>query len=242
MEKQAQQVLENLDDILAATDKAAPVRSKPYELARGLDVREFGRTGKERDRWQEKHWEEAIYHRWAESKDGLHESVPFQSVVSYQVMLRNTNDDRGWGEVDLLGASAEGLPVVIELKSKISEYLLRALTEGVAYSVAIRKAWQCGNLREEWKKRTRSSNVPKTLGVVPVVVAAPSNCWNRWKGCPGEGKRFRASKPALQAIVDLAEKLANRGFPVSFVEVGGGRTSDGKGLPSIECATPVSIA
>ena len=91
--------------------------------------------------------------KWKEDEAGLDPWVPFRKVVSYQVMLRNTNEDRGWGELDLLGATAENVPVAIELKIHPGEYLLRAIVEVLAYGVAIRKAWNATDecpLSSQW--------------------------------------------------------------------------------------------
>lgn len=242
MEMQAKQIADHLDSLLQKTEDAAPVRAKPYALTRNPEIRTFSSTGREKDRWQEKHWEEACYHKWADGTDKLHSLIPFRRAVSYQVMLRNTNADKGWGEIDLLGASAEGLPVVVELKSKTSEYILRALTEGVAYAVAIKKAWSGKTLRKEWQERLELPHVPERLGVVPVAVAAPSLCWSRWKGDPGEENAFRVPKSAFQAIAQLSTLLGDRGYPISFVELLGGQRCDDHGLPVIQTARPVPIS
>src|SRR5215217_1080991 len=62
-----------------------------------------------------------------------------RSVVSYQVMLRDANTDKRWGEVDLLGRFPQGWPVVVELKGASSkEPPLRGIVEGVAYAIALR--------------------------------------------------------------------------------------------------------
>jgi hypothetical protein len=52
-------------------------------------------------------------------------------------------DVKQWGEVDLVGRSPEGAPVVIELKGASSnEPPLRGIAEGVAYAIALRQAWR----------------------------------------------------------------------------------------------------
>lgn len=245
MDEQAQQMVSHLDALIERTEEVAPVRTAAYALTRKPEVRTFGCTGREKDRWQEKQWEDACYHAWSDNADGLSTPVPFRRIVSYQVMLRNTNADTGWGKVDLLGASAESLPVVIELKSKISEYLLRAIVEGVAYAVAIKKAWSQDkphNLRVQWEERLALGHLAETLTAVAVVVAAPSACWARWKGDAGQEKSFRVQKEALEVIADLRTMLNRRGYPVSFVEVLGGKSADAHGLPTIEGARTVSIS
>src|SRR3954447_23960210 len=109
--EQADSLLEGIDDLIAATERAAPVRARqPYVLARhraGTPVNEEAR------------WERAIWSEWSQADS---EFVPgvCSGIVSYQVMLRDANTDKGWGEVDLLGRSPEGCPVVIELKGASS--------------------------------------------------------------------------------------------------------------------------
>ena len=92
-------------------------------------------------------------------------------------MLRETNKNHGWGELDLLGATAEKIPVAIELKIFPREYLLKAIVEVLAYGVAIRKALSgidgCP-LRSQW-----ASVVGKIESLVdrPLVVVAPAEYW-----------------------------------------------------------------
>jgi Holliday junction resolvase-like predicted endonuclease len=192
-------------------------------------------------KWDEKHWEEACYHKWSGESVGLALSIPFRKTVNYQVLLRNTNEDKGWGEIDLLAASADDLPVVIELKSKISEYLLRAVVEGLAYAVAIKKAWSQSNLRLQWQERLALANPIGKLDTVAVVVAAPTSCWARWKGDAGQKDAFRVQKEALQTIDGLRMKLIEHGYPVTFVEILGGEPSDIYDLPTIKGAQTVAI-
>jgi hypothetical protein len=127
-------LLEGIDDLIAATERAAPVRARErYVLSRegaGIPTNEEAR------------WERAIWSEW--HKEGDAEFVPgvCSNVVSYQVMLRDSNTDKQWGEVDLLGRSPEGWPVVVELNGPSSnEPPLRGIVEGVAYAIALRKAW-----------------------------------------------------------------------------------------------------
>jgi len=106
--QQADALLDGIDDLIAATKRRAPVRTKqPYALTRdapGTPTNEEAR------------WERAIWSEWHSSH--REDFIPgvCSGVVSYQVMLRDSNTDKQWGEVDLLGRSPEGAPVVIELK------------------------------------------------------------------------------------------------------------------------------
>jgi len=97
--QQADALVEGIDDLIAATELAAPVRKRqPYVLVRkvaGAPVNEEAR------------WERAIWSEWRQPSS---EFVPgfCSSLASYQVMLRDANTDKGWGEVDLMGRSPEG--------------------------------------------------------------------------------------------------------------------------------------
>src|SRR5262249_42116412 len=202
---QADSLLEDIDDLIAATERAAPVRTKqPYVLTReaaGAPVNEEAR------------WERAIWADWHRSSAS--EFVPgvCSSIVSYQVMLRDTNSDKRWGEVDLLGRSPEGWPVVIELKGASSnEPPLRGIVEGVAYAIAIRKAWAVC-LVDQWRD---------VLGVakpgdctVQTIFAAPSAYWDRVTG--RLGPKWRVPKPAWAEIARLIKAFAERQLPVFLV-------------------------
>jgi Holliday junction resolvase-like predicted endonuclease len=241
MAEQATQIERHLPSLLESTWKVAPVRLKSYKLNRPSKPRELNRLSNARGIWDERHWEEACYHRWSSGAVGLAPSIPFRKTVSYQVMLRNTNADKGWGEIDLLAASADQLPVVIELKSRTSEYLLRAVVEGVAYAVAVKKAWSQGKLRLQWQEQLQVSNLAKTLRTVSVVVAAPTACWARWKGKAGQRKAFQVKQEALQMIANLRISLKERGYPVTFVEILDGEPSNVYDLPVIKEARTVAI-
>ena len=106
------------------------------------------------------------------------------SVLTYQTMLRNTNKDEGWGEVDLLGLRPITLtPVVVEVKdARGSDTPLRGIVEGAAYAVALRKAWP-HRLRTDWLQvlsrrlgpdlAEQINAIPATLDEITVVMAAP---------------------------------------------------------------------
>jgi hypothetical protein len=132
--QQAEALLDGIDDLIAATKRRAPVRAKqPYPLFRDA----AGAPTNEEVRWERAIWSEWHERRGEDFIPGL-----CRSVLSYQVMLRDTNEDTGWGEVDLLGRSPEGAPIVIELKgASNTETPLRGIVEGVAYAIAVRKAW-----------------------------------------------------------------------------------------------------
>lgn len=136
-----------------------------------------------------------IFRKWEKNEDALDSLISFRKIVSYQVMLRNTNEDRGWGEIDLFGATAENVPVVIELKSAPSEYLLKAIIEVLAYGVAIRKAWSgldgCP-LRSQWHDIVGTD---VNLVDLPLAVVAPASYWGKVLSDSPKKKPYKTPQP-----------------------------------------------
>jgi len=223
-------IADNLETLIENTYRVAPVRKAghPYPLVH-------------RDRHKltpstqplEKHWEEAIFRKWKKDEDGLDPRVPFRKVVNYQVMLRETNKDRGWGELDLIGATAENIPVAIELKIYPKEYLLRAIVEVLAYGVAIRKAWSgidgCP-LHSQWVNVVGKI---ESLVDLPLVVVAPASYWQVVLSDSPKRIRFQTPHPVRQSINKLLAKMQSLNYPLSFVEVHAEPQPDEKGLPVI---------
>lgn len=229
-EQHAHIIVNDLETLIENTYCVAPVRKadQPYPLIR-------------RDRHNltpnvpplEKHWEEAIFRKWKKDEDGLDPRVPFRKIVSYQVMLRETNKNRGWGELDLLGATRENIPVAIELKIKPSEYLLRAIVEVLAYGVAIRKAWGgidgCP-LRSQW-----ADDVGKIDSLVdlPLAIMAPASYWKVILSDSPKRIGFQTPQPVRKSIKKLLEKMHCANYPLTFVEVNAEQQLDKSGLPVI---------
>jgi len=226
------------------TANAAPVRppDKAYVLSRNTDVRKFRKAARSKGVWQEKHWEEACYWKWKESSDGLGDNVPFRKLINYQVMLRGSNADENWSEIDLLGATETNLPVVVELKIKPREYLLRAIVEAAANGIAVCKAWNTGGFRKQWEERVGHEGLPASLKGVQLTVAAPSDCWHRWKGDPKFPRNFKTLVRARASIRNLAARLGQSGYPITFVEIVDGNESDAEKLPRISAANVVDLA
>jgi len=226
--QQADFIADNLETLIDNTYCVAPVRKNKYRLTRPDDRNLTSSVSP-----LEKHWEEAIFRKWEKVEDGLEPPIPFRKVLSYQVMLRNTNEDSGWGELDLLGATAENVPVAIELKIKPSEYLLRAIVEVLAYGVAIRKAWSgidgCP-LCSQW-----ASVVGKIDSLVdlPLAVVAPASYWQVVLSDSPKRIRFQTPQPVRQSIKKLLEKMYCVNYPLTFVEVNAEQQMDKSGLPVI---------
>jgi hypothetical protein len=229
-EQHAVFIANNLETLIENTHRVAPVRKAdhPYTLTR-------------RDRTNltpnipplEKHWEEAIFRKWEKDEDGLDPLIPFRKVVSYQVMLRDTNKNSNWGELDLLGATAEKIPVAMELKIKPNEYLLRAIVEVLAYGVAIRKAWSgidgCP-LCSQWANIV--GNVDSVVDL-PLAVVAPTSYWQVVLSNSPKRIRFQTPQPVRQSINKLLEKMYCLNYPLTFVEVNAEQQPDKSGLPVI---------
>jgi hypothetical protein len=216
--EQAKSLLSGIDDLIAATERCAPVRTKqPYVLERimaGSPINEEAR------------WERAI---WSEWHDSSREFIPgvCSSIMSYQVMLRDRNTDKKWGEVDLLGRARDDAPVVIELKGPSStEPPLRGIVEGVAYAIAIRKAWTpC--FGQQWCDRLQIA-LPDRFPVCRTIFAAPADYWDRISGKAGPA--WKVSTSAWDAIERLMQAFAERQLPVSLVRLDAGDPRTPKGI------------
>jgi hypothetical protein len=236
-EQQAEFIINNLHALIERTHAVAPVRRNKYCLSRDLS-----RHLAPHDPYLEKHWEEAIFRKWNEQDAGLDRRIPFRKVVSYQVMLRDRNKDSGWGEIDLLGATAENVPVVIELKIKPSEYLLRAIVEALAYGVALRKAWNAVErcrLHSQWQCLFDKTSDFDSL---PLVVIAPDCYWQVVLSDSSKHIRFQTPPSVHQSIKTLLEKMHSVGYPLTFVAVRAETRPDKSDLPVIFDAVTKKMA
>ncbi|MFA7097269.1 MAG: hypothetical protein WC383_12430 [Gammaproteobacteria bacterium] len=229
-EQQADFIFNNLETLIDNTHRVAPVRraDHPYTL-----VRRGRRNLTPNVPPLEKHWEEAIFRKWKEADDNLDSRIPFRKVVSYQVMLRDTNKNSGWGELDLLGATAEKIPVAIELKNNPREYLLRAIVEVLAYGVAIRKAWSgidgCP-LCSQWAGVVGKID---SLVDLPLAVVAPASYWQVVFSDSPKPIQFQTPRPVRQSIKKLLKKMCYVNYPLTFVEVNAEQQPGESGLPVI---------
>jgi|GEM_PF-905625 len=231
-EQHADFITDNLDTLIRNTHDAAPVRKAghPYALVH-KDPHKLTPSVPP----LEKHWEEAIFRKWQKkgNKNSLGPEVPFRKVVSFQVMLRETNKNRKWGELDLLGATKENIPVAIELKIKPSEYLLRAIVEVLAYGVAIRKAWSgidgCP-LPSQWANLVGKID---NLVDLPLAVVAPASYWQVILRDSPKKTPFQTPQLARQSIKKLLAKMHSVHYPLTFVQVNAEQQLDKSGLPVI---------
>jgi hypothetical protein len=209
-----------LDDALAATAAAAPVRDRPYIIDRSKPRKTPAHP--------EARWEEALF--WA-MKDSAPVSAPWRRLLTYQVNLPNKRKDKDWGEIDLLGVSEQGLPVLVELKApRSSESPAQMLVQAAAYGVALRKAWPV-SLRNEWERVVTLGKgvLPDELPVCQLVCAAPDEYWKDWTGQTPRAKTVRHE--AWSSLHLLRKALESRGYPSVFVRLSHA-TTDERGLPS----------
>jgi hypothetical protein len=153
-------------------------------------------------------------------------------IQSFQVPLQRTREDRGWGKLDLLGATSEALPAVLELKQEdATDPPLRMLAEALAYACAVRKAWRAGRFREEWMKAMegngRTVGATDDLDRIPLLLLAPTVFWQRTIGTPGVRTKGKVPEAAWASFHRLADQCAVHGFPVYCVQFDAGRAEGG---------------
>jgi len=235
MGEHSRKLIDLLDVEIERTYAAAPKRVQGYKLDRG---EKRNPVPQQRERLLEK----AIWKRWRH--DHLPEgATPFyphlcHHIQTFQMPLQGQRTDRSWGKIDLVGVTNHGLPIVLELKrEKAKDTPLRMLVEGLAYAVALRRAWNEGFLRQEWKKvvtkLSKDWEAPKTLRTVPVFGIAPIEYWNRKFGERGKRTDDKVPEDAWEPFNRLCEACSQRGFPVSFFSFESSG-DDETGLPKIE--------
>jgi hypothetical protein len=210
MAEQCEQLLSGLDVAIQATRLAAPVRDRPY-LRPSDQERSPNRP--------EAKLEVAMWRRWKDRTPVDPVPGAWYRILTYQVMLRNKQTDAGWGEVDLLGQSYQGLPVVIEIKSPdATDTVLRVLVQAAAYGIAIQQAWPVFHV--EWAKMLKkdyglTASLEGQLSACPLVCAAHEQYWDEWFGNTPRAKTV--SPKAWVALSRLVAALAAHGLPATFV-------------------------
>jgi len=203
---------ENLALAIEATRKAAPRRRARlgYRINRPHDgqtpLENIGRPLSER------RLEAALFVEY------LHDplfAVPelWQRLVAYQVPLFNHRARRGWGNIDLLGLTADGDPVLVELKTgESSDSPLHALLQASTYKVALEKNWTWvqPELRECLAVRQSGIAVPLEPRTWLLVLLAPPAYWQAW------GLSNDCSTPGawLEAYGELCRGMGTVGMPV----------------------------
>ena len=231
MKQHSKTLLDTLNVKLEITYARAP----GGRLAKGQTY-ELERTEKPDPAVRERLLEKLIWKGWRFQAVAEH-GQPFLNGVcrfiqTYQMPLRGTREDRRWGMIDLVGATPNSLPVVIELKQEgASDTPLRMLVEGLAYACAVRKAWNEGSLRAEWAAATKKNGFhqepEKILSTVPVILLAPVEFWERTIGSPGKRTSGKVREDAWPAFIELVHQCGVHGFPIHFVQFEIGTADDG---------------
>jgi hypothetical protein len=224
--EQCDALVRQLDIAMDATLAAAPVRHEKY-----FRVRLTRKPSEPEAKWEQSMWEQ-----WSQLNC---DSVPgaWYRLIHYQTMLRATNKDRQWGEIDLLGVSHQGLPVVVELKApRSSETPASLLVQAAAYALVLKKAWPV--LAPEWSREVRrygfDLSFKPPLAASPLVCAAPGDYWDNWIGQSPRARKVTRSDWA--AFMRLVLAFAERGLPATFVRLDH-QHQDECGIPRLIRAT-----
>lgn len=214
-----------LSAAIAATFAAAPVRQQGFRLDRSVaeDIHESE---------QERRLESAMMRRWGAA--GMW-PVPraWNRLVACQVPLFDQQQKQSWGYIDLLGVTADGVPVVVELKKApdaladgktgATETPLRMVLEAAAYAIALRKNWD--HFRPEWVARLGEldlpveviAQVPLKLERIPLVAAAPASFWIDWLPVTEKGRTV--TRETWESFRTLLTEFEKENLPVTFVSI-----------------------
>ena len=226
---QSQSLVENdqLSVAIAATSTRAPIRHQGFRLHR-----ELAEAIHENE--QERRLESAMMRRWGSA--GMW-PIPgaWTRLIACQVPLFDQQEKQGWGYIDLLGVTADGLPVVVELKKApealvdgktvATETPLRMVLEAASYAIALRKNWD--HFRPEWIARLSelglsdqvTDQVPLTLERVGLVAAAPASFWIDWLPVTEKGRTVAIE--TWESFRALLRDFEKANLPVSFVSISG---------------------
>lgn len=203
------QLSKELDDWIQRTDDAVTLRDE-YVIHREDTMSIHANSGFE-NRLERSLWQ--TYGPQGNVARFLNPECP--QIVSYQVALYNARQQLGWGEIDLLGFSSSGLPTVIELKQEQGDNPLRMVIEGIAYCIAVRKAWNQGSLREAWEQETKTEN-PREISKLSLIGMAPAGYWSRVIGTSEVRTAGQVFPEHWAAFRRLLKSLADHGFDVRF--------------------------
>lgn len=192
---QCEQLVAELPQWISRTETLAPLR-EAYVIDR-TDVGGVHVGSDYEIRLERSLWNTFRHHRFLDVCPGL---------ASYSVGLFNQQQQNDWGEVDLLGRSGNNTPVVIELKQATGRNPLSMIVQGLAYAIAIRKAWKA--FRPSWVQAV--GDAPDSLGVPLIVGLAPTQYWDRFMGSTAsefDSRHWHSIRNFLTAV-------ENNGFQV----------------------------
>jgi hypothetical protein len=139
----------------------------------------------------------------------------WQMLVAYQVPLFDRLQRAGWGHIDLLALTADGTPVVIELKTgEATDTPLRALVEGLANAVAVQANWPAFSkeIRAACEARGLELRPDETAQTVAVQLLAPDAYWENWQP---RGRLGRAvGRAARDRVAELRRTSTEAAYPI----------------------------
>ncbi len=212
---------DELDLAIGATLAMAPDRP-----AMGLDFCLQQRTAEQRPQnGPERQLEWDLYNRWGlglkltpegqpdDQDRGNAEHPLFSRLVGFQVPLFDNINHEGWAFIDLVGITAEGAPVIIELKRiDANDTPQRVIMEGIAYAIALRKVW--AGFYAELAPLMNQHHVNVPLQQFPqnfhVCLLAPQGNWGHWLDTI---QQFPGSHECLTA---LFQNLGQRGLVLQY--------------------------
>ena len=220
-----------LKSAIALTFEAAPERTQGYfpprlqgDYKTPMDMSEASK---------ERRLEAGLFDKYR------HASSPSVSglwnwLVYYQVPLFNSRNKGGWGFIDLLGLTAHGEPVVIELKTGDSnDTPLHALLEASTYATVLRRHWKqvAQELREFSSAQNLSLTVSDEPRAWPIVLLAPPAYW---EGCR---KGVTGTDDCVRAYRELCDKFGaedEQPMPIHHANVEGTDDWDQRTVPNSE--------
>lgn len=226
MKQHCEALIEQLDVKIRLTYEKAP-SSRPARKTYDLGRLEGGVPSV-----RERYLERLIWTQWSYEMVATRNS-PFYGdickfIQTYQLPLKEAKADDGWGMIDLVGVTANLMPVVIELKQEDSkENPLRMLMESLIYACVLKKAWNEGVLRTEWVAAMEDHGlsfadaggfkIPIEIEEIPIILLAPEQFWNQKIGQPERRSPGKVFENAWPPFCELAGRCQKHGFSIHFV-------------------------
>jgi len=221
----AESITNNLQQILEKTKHAVQIGRDDFRLDRPAS--EFIS-----DKQEERLWEQQLFLQWGKKKRSPIQGA-WERLIAFQVPLFDQQKKDGWGYIDLVGVTPNGIPAIVELKknpksspegiTKASETPLRMVLEATAYAVAIRENWS--NIKPQFEKRLKLLKIDKTIpdslvkAKIPVVAAAPAAFWIDWFPVTDKGESVKIKE--WKAFQILLDQLSKHHYPVKFLSISG---------------------
>jgi hypothetical protein len=198
----------------------APCRHR--EGKRYFQVRPGITSSDQHSNRREEHLAVALRNTFSGNNPMLLDNGQILSILDYQTPLKERQDDKGVGKVDLFGIIDETLPCVIELKvpathDSVSDTPLRAFLEALACCAVIE-----ANSSDISAEATTLFDMRLAHGRPALCLLAPDSYWLAWLEHPGAGAWWsQLEKLALdiEAILGLESHfvaLQDAGFEMGL--------------------------